>query len=58
MITINLTNDDIVSLRVIEMDKDYQGAYDFIKDRILPEIKKMQGIKMTSHLDGGKGSIL
>ena len=57
MITINLSDEDIMRLEVIEMDKDDKAAYDFIKEKLIPEIKKSKGMKMTGHLDGGKGAM-
>ena len=58
MITINLTDEDMMRLEVIEIDQDREKAYDFIKEKIIPEIKKSKGMKMTGHLDGGKGAML
>ncbi len=57
MITIILTEEDIIRLKVIDMDKDAEEAFAFIKERIMPEVKAKQGKKMNSHLDGGKGSM-
>ena len=53
---IKLTEIDIQRLEVIGVDQDKDDAYRFIKERILPEIKRQKGMKMKSHLDGGKGS--
>jgi hypothetical protein len=57
MITITLTDEDILRLEVIDMDNDEQESFKFIKEKIIPEIKKQKGSKMTGHLDGGKGSM-
>ena len=57
MITINLTEEDIIKLEVIEVDQDESESYRFIKEKILPEIKKQKLLKMCGHLDGGKGSM-
>jgi hypothetical protein len=57
MITITLTEEDIMRLQVIEIDRDAEDALAFIKERIIPEVKSQQGKKMNSHLDGGKGSM-
>jgi len=57
MVTITLTDADLMRLQVIDMDRDSDDALAFIRERIVPEIKAQQGKKMTSHLDGGKGSM-
>jgi hypothetical protein len=44
-------------LKVIVMDEDKEDAYAFLRDRLLPEIQKREGMAMKSHLDGGKGSM-
>lgn len=53
---IKLTEKDILWLKVIGLDQDKEEAYRFIQERILPEIHRQKGMKMQSHLDGGKGS--
>jgi len=57
MITINLTDQDIMRLKVIELDRDAEDALAFIRERIIPEPQKSDGMKMQNHLDGGKGSM-
>jgi len=57
MATITLTEQDIMRLKVIMMDQDKDDAYAFLRDQIMPEIQKMEGKSMKSHLDGGKGSM-
>jgi len=57
MATINLSERDIMRLKVIIMDQDKDDAYAFIRDRVMPEIQKLEGKSMKSHLDGGKGSM-
>lgn len=57
MLTLILTDDDIMRLKVINMDRDEQDALAFIREKIIPEIQKSDGMKMQSHLDGGKGSM-
>ncbi|MFQ3550372.1 MAG: hypothetical protein SNJ70_11560 [Armatimonadota bacterium] len=54
MITITLTEQDIMRLKVIIMDKDKDDAYSFVHDKIMPEIQNAEGKSMKSHLDGGK----
>ncbi|MHB1458153.1 MAG: hypothetical protein ACYC0V_14685 [Armatimonadota bacterium] len=34
-----------------------EDALAFIRERIIPELQKSDGMKMQSHLDGGKGSM-
>ena len=55
--TINLSEQDVIRLKVIVMDKDKDDAYAFLRDRVLPVIEKQEGKSMKSHLDGGKGSM-
>ena len=57
MTTINLSEQDIMRLKVIVMDQDKEDAYAFLRDRLLSEIQKQEGKSMKSHLDGGKGSM-
>ena len=57
MATINLSEQDVMRLKVIMMDQDKDDAYAFLRDRIMPEIQKQEGKGMKSHLDGGKGSV-
>lgn len=57
MTTITLTEQDIMRIKVIMMDQDRDDAYVFLRDRVMPEIKKLEGKSMKSHLDGGKGSM-
>jgi len=57
MPTVNLTDQDVMRLKVIEMDRDKEDALAFIRERIIPELQKGEGMKMQSHLDGGKGSM-
>jgi hypothetical protein len=57
MITLTLTDADLLRLEQIEVDRDAPEALAFIRERILPAVKKQQAGKMRSHLDGGKGSM-
>ncbi len=54
---IQLSDQDILRLKVIMMDKDKDDAFLFIKDCIMPEIQKQESKTMINHLDGGKGSM-
>ena len=56
MITITLSDEDLVRLNTIVMDRDAGDAYEFVRDRLMVEVEKQQKMKMRSHLDGGKGS--
>ena len=53
-----LTDEDLVRLRMIEVDRDAPEALAFILERMLPAIQQQQNSHMKSHLDGGKGSLL
>lgn len=57
MVTITLTDADLMRLKMIELDRDAEEALAFIRERILPTVEMQQKQKMTSHLDGGKGSM-
>ena len=57
MVMINLSEQDIMRLKVIMMDQDKGDAYAFLRERIMPEIEKREGKSMKSHLDGGKGTM-
>jgi len=57
MVTITLTDADLMRLQMIELDRDAEDALAFIRERILPAVATQQKQKMTSHLDGGKGSM-
>lgn len=57
MAMVNLSEEDIIWVKGIVMDKDKDDAYAFLCDRLLPEIQKQEGKSMKSHLDGGKGSM-
>lgn len=57
MVTLTLTDYDITRLKMIEIDRDAEEALAFIREKIIPEIKKQDGLKMRNHMDGGKGSM-
>ena len=57
MVMIDLSEQDIMRIKVIMMDQDKGDAYAFLRERIMPEIEKREGKSMKSHLDGGKGSM-
>lgn len=57
MIMITLTDEDVVRLTAIEMDRDAPEALAFVRERILPEIQRQQGGRMKGPLDGGTGSL-
>ncbi len=58
MISVNLTEQDVQRVQMIDIDRDEADALAFIRERLLPEIRRQAGLKMQSHLDGGKGSAL
>jgi hypothetical protein len=57
VITIMLTEKDLVRLTAIEVDRDAQDALAFIRERIIPEIQRQQGARLKGPLDGGTGSM-
>jgi hypothetical protein len=57
MVTVTLTEADLVRLTAIQVDRDAQDALAFIRERILPEIQRQQGSRMKGPLDGGTGSM-
>jgi len=57
MATINLSEQDVILLKVIMMDQDKDDAFAFLHDRVMPEILKQENKSMKSHLDDGKGSM-
>ena len=54
---IALTEEDLVRLTAIEVDRDAQDALAFIRQRIVPEIRRQQNSRMKGVLDGGTGSL-
>lgn len=54
---VELTEQDIMRLKVIVMDRDTEEALAFIRDRLMPQIQKPDGSMMKNHLEGGKGSM-
>ncbi len=57
MQNITLTDEDILRVTVIDIDGNVNDALNFIRERILPELKRQDALKMRGHLDGGKGSL-
>ena len=55
--TIVLTEEDLMRLNIIEVDREAQEALAFIRERILPEVQRQQNSRLKGHLDGGKGSL-
>jgi hypothetical protein len=58
MLTIQLTDEDIIRLRMIDVDQDGAAALAFVRERLLAEVRRQEGMKMRSHLDGGRSSVL
>jgi hypothetical protein len=58
MVLIRINDEDVIHLRMIDADQDGAGALAFIRERLLAELKRQEGARMRSHLDGGKGSSL
>ena len=55
--TIALTDEDLVRLAGIEVDRDAQEALAFVRERILPEVYRQQNSRMKGPLDGGKADL-
>ena len=58
MLTIQLTDEDVIRLRIIDVDQDGAAALVFIRERLLVELKRQEGMMMRGHLDGGKSGML
>jgi len=56
MITVTLEQKDVMQVEVILLDQDGEAALRFLRECLLPQIQRLQGSQMKSHLDGGKGS--
>jgi len=56
-VTIVLTEEDLMRLNIIEVDRDAQEALAFVRERILPEVQRQQNSRMKGHLDGGTGRL-
>ena len=54
---ITLTEEDLVRLTAIQVDRDAQEALAFIRERILPEVQRQQNSRLKGHLDGGNGCL-
>lgn len=55
-ITITLTDEDLLHLQMIAVDRDADEALAFVRERLLPLLKDRQAKKIISHLDAGTGS--
>jgi hypothetical protein len=54
---IALTEQDLLRLAAIEVDRDGQEALAFVRERVLPEIRRQQNSRMKGTLDGGTGGL-
>ena len=54
---ITLSDEDLLRMQVIDIDRDADDALAFLRERIIPQVKEKQGKTMLNHLDGGKGSM-
>ena len=54
---IKLTEEDLVRLMAIQVDRDAQEALAFIRKRVLPQIQRQQNARMKGVLDGRTGSL-
>ena len=56
MITVTLTEQDLVRLQMIEIDRDEAEALAFVRECLLPQIRRQVAAKMKNHLDDGKSA--
>ena len=54
---IALTDEDLIRLAGIEVDRDAQEALAFVRERILPEVQRQQNSRMKGALEGRTGSM-
>ena len=55
--TITLTEEDLVRLMAIEVDRDGQEALAFVRERVLPQVQRQQNSRMKGVLDGGTAGL-
>ena len=55
--TIVPTEEDLMRLNIIEVDRDAQEVLAFVRERILPEVQRQQNSRLKGHLDGGTGRL-
>ena len=54
---IALTEEDLVRLTAIEVDRDGQEALAFVRERVVPQVQRQQNSRMKGVLDGGTGGL-
>ena len=54
---IKLTEEDLVRLTAIEVDRDGQEALAFVRERVVPQVQRQQNSRMKGVLDGGTGGL-
>lgn len=57
MVTVTLTEQEVVRVQMIEIDRDEVEALAFIRECLLPQIRRQAAMKMKNHLDDGKSSV-
>lgn len=56
MVTITLKEEEVLQLEVMVMDGDKEAALAFLRERLLPEVKRQKTGMIRNHLDAGRGS--
>jgi hypothetical protein len=54
---IALTEEDLLRLTAIEVDRDGQEALAFVRERVVPQVQRQQNSRMKGVLDGGTGGL-
>ncbi len=54
VISIVVTDEDIVRLKAIDIDRDAGDALKFLRERIIPEVRRQESLKMKWPVDGGR----
>lgn len=54
---IMLTDEDLMRVTTIDVDRDAQEALAFVRERIMPEIRRQQNSRLKGVLDGGTGGL-
>ena len=52
-----LTDEDLMRVTTIDVDRDAQEALAFVRERIMPEIRRQQNSRLKGVLDGGTGGL-
>jgi len=56
MVTISLSEQDLLRLQMIDVDRNAEDALKFIKERVMPQVKEQQAKMIVNRFDSGMGS--